>query len=91
MSISVQALLSLVAFIGTGIISMSQLIVLCLIDTEELVNGALPLHKKAIFPYISYEHRLTLVQCLMESHKFAKTFNSNMEQRNILWEAGMLN
>ncbi|VDM16431.1 unnamed protein product [Hydatigera taeniaeformis] len=55
---------------------------------EELVNGALPLHKKAIFSFISYEHRLTLVQCLMESHKFAKTFNSNMEQRNILWEAG---
>ncbi|KAH9280655.1 Brefeldin A-inhibited guanine nucleotide-exchange protein 2 [Echinococcus granulosus] len=55
---------------------------------EELVNGALPLHKKATFPYISYDHRLTLVHCLMESHKFAKTFNSNMEQRNILWEAG---
>lgn len=24
----------------------------------------------------------------MESHRFAKVFNSNIEQRNVLWEAG---
>lgn len=86
-----QVLTMPASIIGTGIICLSQLIISCLIDAEELVNGALPLHKKAIFSYISHEHRLTLVQCLMESHKFAKTFNSNMEQRNILWEAGMFN
>ncbi|VDL61592.1 unnamed protein product [Hymenolepis diminuta] len=57
-------------------------------ETEELVNGSLPLHKKATIPYVSYENRLTLVQCLMESHRFAKVFNSNIEQRNVLWEAG---
>ncbi|VDN96225.1 unnamed protein product [Rodentolepis nana] len=57
-------------------------------EPEELVNGSLPLHKKATIPYVSYENRLTLVQCLMESHRFAKLFNSNIEQRNILWEAG---
>ncbi|VDD77898.1 unnamed protein product [Mesocestoides corti] len=57
-------------------------------DMEELVGGELPLHKKATFSYVSYENRLKLIQCLIESHKFAKAFNSNIEQRNILWEAG---
>ncbi|CAF5176710.1 unnamed protein product, partial [Rotaria magnacalcarata] len=31
---------------------------------------------------------LLLVDCLIESHMFARAFNSNHEQRNILWKAG---
>ncbi|XP_032451671.1 brefeldin A-inhibited guanine nucleotide-exchange protein 1 isoform X2 [Nasonia vitripennis] len=33
-------------------------------------------------------HLLQLVDCLLASHRFAKSFNSNHEQRNILWKAG---
>ncbi|XP_066588136.1 brefeldin A-inhibited guanine nucleotide-exchange protein 1 [Prorops nasuta] len=33
-------------------------------------------------------HLLKLVDCLLDSHRFAKTFNSNNEQRNVLWKAG---
>ncbi|CAF4312534.1 unnamed protein product [Rotaria socialis] len=31
---------------------------------------------------------LLLVDCLIESHMFARAFNSNHEQRNLLWKAG---
>lgn len=31
---------------------------------------------------------LLLVDCLVESHLFARNFNSNHEQRNLLWKAG---
>ncbi|CAF1321481.1 unnamed protein product [Adineta steineri] len=31
---------------------------------------------------------LLLIDCLIESHMFARTFNSNHEQRNLLWKAG---
>ncbi|XP_034190685.1 ADP ribosylation factor guanine nucleotide exchange factor Sec71 isoform X2 [Osmia lignaria lignaria] len=33
-------------------------------------------------------HLLQLVECLLKSHRFAKSFNSNHEQRNVLWKAG---
>ena len=33
-------------------------------------------------------HLLKLVDCLLQSHRFAKSFNSNHEQRNVLWKAG---
>ena len=31
---------------------------------------------------------LLLIDCLVESHMFARAFNSNHEQRNLLWKAG---
>ncbi|KAI5718763.1 hypothetical protein M8J76_000035 [Diaphorina citri] len=33
-------------------------------------------------------HQQEEEQCLLETHRFAKTFNSNHEQRNRLWKAG---
>ncbi|KAL7059279.1 hypothetical protein AAHC03_013401 [Spirometra sp. Aus1] len=57
-------------------------------DDDELVNGELPMNRRATYPYVSVENRLLLIKCLLESHRFAKAFNSNVEQRNILWEAG---
>ncbi|VDK80478.1 unnamed protein product [Dibothriocephalus latus] len=57
-------------------------------ENDELVNGELPMNKRATYPYVSVENRLLLINCLLESHQFAKAFNSNVEQRNILWEAG---
>ncbi|KAF7260159.1 hypothetical protein EG68_02413 [Paragonimus skrjabini miyazakii] len=52
--------------------------------------GAPPLQPdpRGMSPRLSPRHRLTLAQCLLESHSFAKMFNSNDEQRNILFEAG---
>ncbi|KAI5720152.1 hypothetical protein M8J77_002655 [Diaphorina citri] len=44
--------------------------------------------EQGVFRSLTCEHLMTLVQCLLETHRFAKTFNSNHEQRNRLWKAG---
>ena len=41
-----------------------------------------------MYSYMSTNILLKLTDCLMESHQFAKLFNCNHEQRNILWKAG---
>jgi brefeldin A-inhibited guanine nucleotide-exchange protein len=37
---------------------------------------------------MGFDQLLLLIDCLIESHMFARTFNSNHEQRNLLWKAG---
>ncbi|VEL25778.1 unnamed protein product [Protopolystoma xenopodis] len=51
-------------------------------------EGPVTLDERGMFAYLLPEQRLTLARCLVESHNFAKRFNSDNEQRNILWEAG---
>lgn len=41
-----------------------------------------------MYAFISTAILSKLVHVLMESHDFAKAFNGNQEQRNILWKAG---
>ncbi len=41
-----------------------------------------------MFAYLSTEQLFLLIECLNETHRFACDFNSNAEQRNILWKAG---
>ncbi|XP_050735041.1 brefeldin A-inhibited guanine nucleotide-exchange protein 1-like isoform X2 [Eriocheir sinensis] len=43
---------------------------------------------QGMYRHLTAEHLFTLLDCLMASHSFAKTFNSNHEQRNLLWKAG---
>ncbi|TGZ75528.1 hypothetical protein CRM22_000299 [Opisthorchis felineus] len=52
--------------------------------------GARPLSPdpRGMYSSLSPQHRLALARCLLESHAFAKKFNSNDEQRNVLFEAG---
>ena len=38
-----------------------------------------------------FDQLILLVDCLVESHMFARAFNSNHEQRNLLWKAGKSN
>ncbi len=40
-----------------------------------------------MFQYMSTEHLLVMVECLAKSHQFARQFNNNAAQRNILWKA----
>lgn len=44
-----------------------------------------------MYCHLSSKHLLLLTDCLLQSHRFAKAFNSNHEQRNLLWKAGMSN
>ncbi|THD26854.1 Brefeldin A-inhibited guanine nucleotide-exchange protein 1 [Fasciola hepatica] len=50
--------------------------------------SSLPPDPRGMFACMSPQHRLRLARCLLESHAFAKQFNSNDEQRNVLFEAG---
>lgn len=44
---------------------------------------------QGMYQYLNSPQLFHLVDCLIESHNFAKAFNANHEQRNILWKAGM--
>ncbi len=41
-----------------------------------------------MYRHLSSQHLFKLLDCLLESHRFAKDFNSNNEQRTALWRAG---
>uniref|UniRef100_A0A3Q3B4E0 ADP-ribosylation factor guanine nucleotide-exchange factor 2 (brefeldin A-inhibited) n=1 Tax=Kryptolebias marmoratus TaxID=37003 RepID=A0A3Q3B4E0_KRYMA len=43
---------------------------------------------QGMYPYMTSAHLFKLLDCLLESHNFAKDFNSNNEQRTALWRAG---
>ncbi|KAJ8011853.1 hypothetical protein DPEC_G00062590 [Dallia pectoralis] len=45
-------------------------------------------HDQGMYRYLTSEQLFKLLDCLLESHHFAKAFNSNNEQRTTLWKAG---
>lgn len=44
--------------------------------------------EQGMYSYLNTTHLMKFVDCLIESHRFAKNFNQNQEQRNILWKSG---
>ncbi|MCJ8741673.1 hypothetical protein PDJAM_G00073420 [Pangasius djambal] len=44
--------------------------------------------EQGMYRHLSPQHLFKLLDCLLESHRFAKSFNSNNEQRTALWRAG---
>ncbi|KAI4886422.1 hypothetical protein NFI96_015350 [Prochilodus magdalenae] len=55
-------------------------------DTEE--SEAQAESEQGMYKHLSPQHLFKLLDCLLESHTFAKDFNSNNEQRTALWRAG---
>ncbi|XP_050461489.1 brefeldin A-inhibited guanine nucleotide-exchange protein 2 [Cataglyphis hispanica] len=55
----------------------------------ELVKASADQQKEeqGMYCALTTNHLLQLVECLLRSHRFAKNFNSNHEQRNVLWKA----
>ncbi|XP_041045697.1 brefeldin A-inhibited guanine nucleotide-exchange protein 1 isoform X3 [Carcharodon carcharias] len=43
---------------------------------------------QGMYHYLTSKQLFKLLDCLLESHRFAKSFNSNNEQRTALWKAG---
>ncbi|KAJ8378201.1 hypothetical protein AAFF_G00244890 [Aldrovandia affinis] len=43
---------------------------------------------QGMYKHLSSAHLFKLLDCLLESHTFARDFNSNNEQRTALWRAG---
>lgn len=44
--------------------------------------------EQGMYRLLKSSHLLKLTDCLLQSHRFAKNFNVNHEQRNLLWKAG---
>ncbi|CAH1959462.1 unnamed protein product [Acanthoscelides obtectus] len=44
--------------------------------------------EQGMYRLLKSPHLLKLNECLLQSHRFAKAFNLNHEQRNLLWKAG---
>lgn len=57
--------------------------------SSELVKASADQQKEeqGMYCALTTNHLLQLVECLLRSHRFAKNFNSNHEQRNVLWKA----
>lgn len=45
--------------------------------------------EQGMYSYLNTKQLFKLIECLMESHRFAKRFNTDTEQRNLLWRAGL--
>ncbi|KAK2184722.1 hypothetical protein NP493_255g01035 [Ridgeia piscesae] len=43
---------------------------------------------QGMYQFMNSTQLFQLLDCLVESHTFAKAFNANHEQRNLLWKAG---
>uniref|UniRef100_A0A6I8RBJ2 ADP ribosylation factor guanine nucleotide exchange factor 1 n=1 Tax=Xenopus tropicalis TaxID=8364 RepID=A0A6I8RBJ2_XENTR len=43
---------------------------------------------QGMYRFLTSQQLFKLLDCLLESHRFAKAFNSNNEQRTSLWKAG---
>ncbi|XP_076064031.1 ADP ribosylation factor guanine nucleotide exchange factor Sec71 isoform X2 [Oratosquilla oratoria] len=57
-------------------------------DVEVLSQQKEQREDQGMYRHLSSGQLFTLLDCLMASHSFAKAFNSNHEQRNLLWKAG---
>jgi brefeldin A-inhibited guanine nucleotide-exchange protein len=44
--------------------------------------------EQGMYSFVGSDILISLADCLIESHQFAKSFNRNHEQRNVLWKAG---
>lgn len=44
--------------------------------------------EQGMYSFLSTMHLIKFVDCLVESHRFAKSFNQNNDQRMVLWKAG---
>lgn len=65
--------------------------VFCLLlkrDASCAVDVPAETQAQGMYRYLTSEQLFKLLDCLLESHGFAKAFNSNNEQRTLLWKAG---
>jgi len=57
-------------------------------STKEDQGGDTSPNPEGMFSYISTSELFRIVDCLIESHNFAKGFNMDTDQRNLLWKHG---
>lgn len=64
------------------------LLFVCQRDGLEEIEEPQVESEQGMYRHLSPQHLFKLLDCLLESHGFAKDFNSNNEQRTALWRAG---
>uniref|UniRef100_A0A8C2X7W7 ARF guanine nucleotide exchange factor 1 n=1 Tax=Cyclopterus lumpus TaxID=8103 RepID=A0A8C2X7W7_CYCLU len=57
-------------------------------DASYTANVSVETQDQGMYSHLTSEQLFKLLDCLLESHDFAKAFNSNNEQRTLLWKAG---
>ena len=45
---------------------------------------------KGMYNSLSLHHLYTLLDCLIQAHRFARNFNADSEQRTVLWKSGFI-
>ena len=45
---------------------------------------------RGMYSSLSLHHLYTLLDCLIQAHRFARNFNADSEQRTILWKSGFI-
>ncbi|XP_076147024.1 brefeldin A-inhibited guanine nucleotide-exchange protein 1 isoform X6 [Alosa pseudoharengus] len=57
---------------------------------RDVLDADVPVERQdqGMYRYLTSAQLFKLLDCLLESHRFAKAFNSNNEQRTALWKAG---
>ena len=45
---------------------------------------------RGMYSTLSLHHITTLLDCLIQAHRFARNFNANSEQRTLLWKSGFI-
>ena len=58
------------------------------IPSNPFMNEQLFHDEYGMYVHLSSDQLFLLLDCLSETYEFAKQFNCNSEQRNILWKAG---
>lgn len=51
-------------------------------------HGECQREEQGMYSFLSTGTLIKFVECLIESHRFAKNFNRNQDQRTVLWKAG---
>ena len=65
---------------------------LALAQNNNLHPGKSPAERedRGMYSSLSLHHLYTLLDCLIQAHRFARNFNANSEQRTLLWKSGFI-
>lgn len=59
------------------------------VKNEQQTAADMHLYEQGLYGVMESRQLFSLIDCLLDSHRFAKQFNSNSDQRNLLWKAGV--
>ena len=57
------------------------------IDTSKMGERR---EERGMYSSLSLHHLYTLLDCLIQAHRFARNFNADSEQRTVLWKSGFI-